>query len=223
MTQSEIKLLQNALDELSDSLNELLKLVTYDFDAITQSIKDHTRQSVSGHFEDQIGEIIHELQCGDLFQQKVEHINQIHSWIQKDIQNSGEFSPQPAERFNHSLLRLNHLQFEAASYDLSSSMDRLYQMFLLNKDNRDAFFRHNKAINNLVTHVKFRYQFIAGLCKTWNVLNVIPLTAALTKLYSSSSERFVMEFYLGDPLIKPEKIIQALRSMASQSSANDLF
>lgn len=223
MDEIEIEVLNDLIDDLNRSLTTVVRVAGLNFILIERILNTQ-----GAPLEDETGVIIEHLQRFDLLQQKLEHIKNVNSLIQKDTR-SGKPVNSPSDPLIYSLFRLNHLQFEIACADLNKSIEETLNILLLQmkscisariqyKLQHYRFFLAKK-----VMEINSKFTKALELCSNLSALDVISKEKIQTQSYTSEAERLVLDEYLRDPLVKYTNIVKSMRDLSVGVAAVDLF
>jgi hypothetical protein len=206
------------ISEINSLIEAVLLLVREDIEKITALLKNRN-SSRTGDAQN-ISEIISRAQSLDAFEQKSKHTIAVNT----TVQNFNWTSTQKQVREGN-IFDLNHLQYSAAWNEYLQTIE---PMDVLVKDlwGTENEYSHDlltsrAIITSAVGRVGVRFQELAGATRTDGSYNTALHLTTLTALYSTDSERRVLEKFL----LKPDITVHDLGQPDSQNqfSSIDLF
>ncbi|UII26823.1 hypothetical protein LVD15_26610 [Fulvivirga maritima] len=209
------------LSKIDLILNDLLRVTRSEFLYICNYVKIYISMLAGAkRHERLVFRIVEELQYLDLLTQKVDHIKQIHAKINiNDPKLINEDSPDKS----WSVFELSRLQVEVAVVRLQEKLEKINGMleqidptFTIRKEFMDVVAMYSK-------NLKENLDIICDQCHKYQFLNIQQEKEMLYKLYSTMSERMVLDMYLGNSEITTEEIVASLRQGIGSTSSVDFF
>ncbi|MBL3658603.1 hypothetical protein [Fulvivirga sediminis] len=164
--------------------------------------------------------IAEELQYLDLLTQKVEHIRQIHSRI--DLESPVLIDEHCAGK-DWSVFGLSKLQVEVAVMSLIQKLKSINRM--LEKINPSFTIRQEfiELVTMYSKNLTENLDIICDHCHKYQFLNIQEERDMLYKLYSTVSERLVLDMYLDNSAVTTEEIVASLKNGIDKASTPDFF
>jgi len=227
MPEPQSVILETRLRNLDGAMDELRAAAALDFGPVTQLVKSHFAKPTHDAGERKcFAAVIHELQYYDLLHQSIDHIQQLHHRLCKTVSNLAGRPTEHSHAVAHPLAQLNRLQFEVSCQGLGLAVEEILRLLQTAQTgglfSQDCFANHNRVFN-LADSITKQFHELAALSDRWDISDVQPRLAELNVLYSTATERTVLEQFIREPRISASRIIQILQHARTGASTIDLF
>lgn len=218
------RLLRDVLEKIDSTITAVTGLAFVDFKTVVELLKSvNSGQQIKAGLD---SFILQSLQYHDSYSQKMEHIMQVHQLINEAFDYAETFTRENS--LPNNLIRLNHLQFQASSFQYFTTVNHIQQILERHKLGElhrvrcdQALFQHTNEIMLKSQRICECFAEAETLCCGLDVVKLMPHYRHVECLYSMESERAILKAYLDRPDIKDKDI--NLNQAESDNSSIELF
>jgi hypothetical protein len=214
-----MKNVRTLLEEVNGMIETTLLLTRDDVGKIMSLLKKI--DEVEGN-RDMVSDIVRNLQCFDIFEQRLKHILEINYSVPLLDTETNEIPIDSALN----IFRLNQLQYEAAWADYIQAIS---SMKCIAEPNTNALpiqvdFASISFLARAAMHLtNDKFDKVVALTHEWNVAQLALYQQSLQEVYSTEVERRLLSMLCANPFLTIQEIKTVLATMGNNESSIDLF
>jgi hypothetical protein len=169
-----------------------------------------------------VSDIVRNLQCFDIFEQRLKHIIEINYSVPLPGSDAGE----KATDSDVNIFRLNQLQYEAAWADYIQAISLM--KYVVDPHTTQLPFHVDFASDGALTRAAMhltsdKFEKVVALTHEWQPARLAHYQPSLEEVYSTEVERKLLSMLSANPVLTMQEIKTVLAATQNDDSSIDLF